>query len=494
MEREDNLSENDSGAIRAGHNSIFLLASQVISKLAGFAGVVLLARILTVSDFGLLALALAITGIVSLFVELGLDQLMIREVARDQRQIPAYFTDAMLIKLVLSIAALIVTILAVRLAGFDAGVASVIMILTLAMLPAGFYHLLVALFMGLEKMAWVAAGNSFGELLRLSLMALVLFAGYGLEAVAWTYVVSVSLLALAGFIVVRLKVSELLSPPTMSAMRVMVRQSIPFMFLGLFFVVYFKIDFIMLAWLKDEQVVGSYAAAFRLMESLLFVPAAFMGAVYPSLSRISSAGRDSVLRASHKTLRYMAMIGIPVGFGVTVLAERIVLLLFGESYSDSVLPLRIIIWAMVLIFINCVCPVGLNATNRQKLSVYVTATGIIVNIALNLFLIPPFGAVGTSVATVVTEMVTTAVFITLFSRNIGRLQLLPASYKPAIAGSIMAGCLLLLGFLPLWLLIPSGAAIYLLSLVALGALGRSDLELALALARPLAGRQNGSAS
>lgn len=483
---------NHSRAVRAGHNSVFLLSSQIVSKLAGFVGVILLARILEVSDFGVLSLALAVTGIVSLFVELGLDQLTIREIARDHSRVPGYFTNAALIKLLLAGVALITTFLVLRLSGLAAGSGTIIMILTAGMIPNSVYHLLVAMFMGLEKMAYVAVINALAELVRLGLMALVLLSGYGLIAVAWAYVAAFAIAALVTLFVLRLVIADLLTPPSLQAMTAMVKESLPFMFLGFFFIIYFKIDFIMLAWLKDETIVGSYAAAYRLMESLLFVPAAFMGAVYPALSRISSIGKDSVLQASRKTLRYMAMIGIPIGFGTTVLADRIILFLFGADYIESVLPLQIIIWAMVLIFINCVCPVGLNAVNRQILSVLVTGIGIIVNVSLNLVLIPGYGATGTSIATTATEIVTTSVLLVLFARNIGHLEVLPVIYKPLLAGGFMAACLLLLSFLPLAALIFAGVASYFLALLLLGALGRGDLELARAISRPGLTRQSGS--
>lgn len=492
MSSSSEITSSAKAAVRAGKNSAFLLTSQIVTKLAAFAGVVLLARILEVSDFGVLSLALAVTGIVSLFVELGLDQLSIREIARDHASVPDYFTNAALLKLVLAAIAILVTFLILRFSGLAAGSGTIILILTAGMVPNSVYHLLISMFMGLERMAYVAVINVLAEITRLVLMALVLLSGYGLVAVAWSYVAAITMVSLVTLFVVRQVVSNLLKPPSVRVMIAMVRESLPFMFLGLFFIIYFKIDFIMLAWMKDETMVGSYAAAYRLMESLLFVPAAFMGAVYPALSRISSTGKDSVLQAARKTLRYMAMIGIPIGFGTTVLAERIILFLFGPAYIESVLPLQIIIWAMVLIFINCVCPVGLNAVNRQMLSVLVTGVGIVVNVTLNLVLIPGYGATGTSIATTVTEIVTTAMLLVLFSGNIGRLRLMPVIYKPLLAGGFMAACLLLLSFLPLAVLILAGVASYIIAMMLLGAFGRADYELVRAISRPGLTRQNGS--
>jgi O-antigen/teichoic acid export membrane protein len=180
----------------------------------------------------------------------------------------------------------------------------------------------------------------------------------------------------------------------------------------------------------------------------------------------------------------MMMLGLPIGFGIAILAERIVFFLFGSAYANSIVPLQIIVWALVLIFINCICPVGLNSVNRQRLSVVVVGFGIVFNITLNLILIPPYGAIGTSIATVATELFTTTLFVFFFHRYIGELKLFATFYRPLAAALVMSAGLLVLSFLPLGVLIPTGALIYLAALLLLGALGRGDYELAMSITRP----------
>jgi O-antigen/teichoic acid export membrane protein len=319
----------------------------------------------------------------------------------------------------------------------------------------------------------------------------VLLSGYGLVQVAWSYVFASILTASLALIVLRKASEASFWSPDFSKLRAIIKESVPFMFFGLFFLIYFKIDFIMLAAYKSETEVGTYAAAFRLIESLMFIPAAFMGAVFPGLSRLSIRGNNSVLDAANKTLRYMMMLGLPIGFGIAILAERIVFSLFGSAYANSVVPLQIIVWALVLIFINCICPVGLNSVNRQRLSVVVVGVGIIFNISLNLMLIPPFGAIGTSIATVATELFTTILFIYFFHRYIGELKLFTTFYRPLAAALVMSAALLVFSFLPLGALIPLGALVYLSALLLLGALGRGDYDLVLSLAQPRTARLRG---
>lgn len=474
------------GTIRAAHNSAFLLGSQSLTKLTGFAIVVMLVRYLDVGDFGIYSLALAVTGMMDILAELGLDLLSIREIARNHDNIKTYTANAVAIKLILSLLVLAATAAIIFFRGLDGGSGTVFLVFTLAIIPTGIFHSLLVVFMGIERMAVVAAGSIVYEIIRLILTVAVLMTGHGLVALAWSYMIALILATLPLYVLVRIQAGPVWARPDFRRMLSMARGSVPFMFYSLFFLIYFKIDFIMLAAMKGEEAVGTYAAAYRLMESLMFVPAAFTGAVFPTLSRLSAGGSASVLAASRKTLRYMAMLGLPIGFGTTVLAPRIVPFLFGDAYLGSVLPLQIIIWSIVLVFLNSICPAGLNSSDRQLANVLVTGTGILVNVAVNLVLIPSLGAVGTSIATVITELVTTVLFLYYFRRYIGSLGLFSRVYRPLAAALAMTLGLLLFNFLPLPVLIAGGAVFYLVSLILLRALRRSDLELATRLLRPAA--------
>ncbi len=477
-------SQPSAGAVRAAHNSAFLLGSQILIKLSSFVIVILLARYLKVSDFGIYSLALAVTSMLDIPAELGLDQLSIREIARDRRNIGRFIANAAMIKIVLSSLILAVTA-AVLFSSTTGGTGrSIFLLFTLTILPTGIFHTLLVVFMGIERMAAVAAGNIAFELIRLLLILGVLLGGHGLVALAWAYLAAYVLSIVLVYVLVRLRVGRVWARPNIRLMLSMARSSLPFMFYTLFFLIYFKIDFIMLAAMKGENAVGTYAVAYRLMESLMFVPAAFTGAVFPSLSRLSASGRAPVLAASRRTLRYMVMLGTPIGFGTTILAPRIIPFLFGDAYLDSVLLLQIIIWSIVMVFINGICPVALNSFDRQLISVLVTGAGIVVNVGANIILIPPLGAVGTSISTVATESVTTLLFLYFFRRHIGSLGVFSFLYRPVAASLVMVLALELLRGLPLAVLIVMGAAIYLLTLILSRALGRSDLGFLYSVVRP----------
>jgi O-antigen/teichoic acid export membrane protein len=461
-----------------------MLISQVLSKLAAFGGVILLARYLDVADFGTYALAIAVIGIISLVNELGFNQLSVREIARDHDTVAAYVTNTILVKLVLASLALLAAAGLFTFTGMAPDSRSIILVFIVALIPLGAFHSLVAVMQGVERMGYLALVSFLSEAVRLALAAGVLIAGYRLVPLAWSYAASCVISLVIAWVMLRRLGCRLTAVPSWSLMRTMIAQSLPFLFYGAFFFIYFKIDLIMLAAMKSDEDVGTYAAAFRLMESLMFIPAAIMGAVFPGLARITVASRGSLLSASRRTLRYMAMIGIPVGFGTAVLAGRIVPFLFGDAYLASVLPLQILIWSLVLTFLSCICPVSLTSINRQSLNVVVTGSGIAVNVGLNLFLIPRYSAIGASIATVLTELVAGALYLWFFKRHIGSLGLVRLAVRPVAAAAVMTTVLLALPFLPLGMLVVLGAAIYTAMLFITRALGRTDLEFLARLLKP----------
>lgn len=104
--------------------------------------------------------------------------------------------------------------------------------------------------------------------------------------------------------------------------------------------------------MKINEVVGWYNAAYRLIMILLFIPSIINITIFPVMSRFYVSSKDSLRFAYETYFRYMVMIGIPIGFGTTLLADRIILLIFGAEYENSIIALQILVWSSVFIFLS----------------------------------------------------------------------------------------------------------------------------------------------
>jgi len=100
----------------------------------------------------------------------------------------------------------------------------------------------------------------------------------------------------------------------------------------------------------------------------------------------------------------MIIIGIPIGTTTTLLADKIIILIFGTGYTQSITALQILIWTLVFTFGGASFVRLLEATQRQLVLSKITGISVILNLLLNLILIPKFSLIGACIATVLTEI------------------------------------------------------------------------------------------
>lgn len=162
--------------------------------------------------------------------------------------------------------------------------------------------------------------------------------------------------------------------------------------------VYHRIDQVMLHNMATDRVLGGYVAAVNVTELFGLLPVALMASVFPVLSQFANQSDrfDHYLRLSFRSM--MAVV-----FGVCALvsplAKPIMHLLYGAKFDGAAPLLAALIWSEVPVFFGVVIANGAVARNLQRYLPFCTGAGAIVNVALNLFLIPRWGALGAAWAT-----------------------------------------------------------------------------------------------
>jgi len=164
--------------------------------------------------------------------------------------------------------------------------------------------------------------------------------------------------------------------------------------------IYMKIDQIMLGQMIGDEAVGLYSAATRISEVWYFIPMAIVASVFPAILESKKRSEDEYYERLQKLYDLMAMISVGVALAMTFLSMLIVTSLFGEAYSEAGPVLAIHVWAAVFVFLGVASSQWFLAENLQILSFQRTALGAVVNVILNLWLIPLYGVVGAALATV----------------------------------------------------------------------------------------------
>jgi O-antigen/teichoic acid export membrane protein len=213
--------------------------------------------------------------------------------------------------------------------------------------------------------------------------------------------------------------------------------------------------------------------------SLNFIPLAFIGSIFPLFSKLAIKDNNGSMKyACEKSFKYMITVMLPICVGTSLLADRIAYTLWGSTFSGSIQVLRILIWGLFFMTVNSIGSTLVNATHRERANMFNIIIYTSLNAVLNIALIPVLGAVGSSIAFLVTTGVLNVAITTYIARdNLKGINFVSPIIKAGIASVAMAVFILLVNVNNLFLYVLLGAVVYFLAFALVGGLARDDIEL-----------------
>ncbi|WP_373540796.1 flippase [Chamaesiphon sp.] len=185
----------------------------------------------------------------------------------------------------------------------------------------------------------------------------------------------------------------------------LLRESFPLILSGLTIMIYMRIDQIMLGQMIGDKAVGVYSAATRISEVWYFIPMTVSSSVMPSIFQAKEISEQLYYQRIGELNRVLTWMAILVAIVMTFVSKPLIMLLFGNNFVESGAILSVHIWASVFVFSGVATSGWFIAENLTYLSLYRTLSGAVVNILLNIFLIPIYGGLGAAIATVIAQAV-----------------------------------------------------------------------------------------
>lgn len=171
--------------------------------------------------------------------------------------------------------------------------------------------------------------------------------------------------------------------------------------------VYTNLDVVMLGFMKTDVDVGYYNAAVRIKDILVSIVTSLGTVLLPRLVYFLEQGNtEEFHRISKKAIRFVAVAATPLMLYFMIFAKEGIFFLSGEAYAGSILPMQIIM--PVLLFIGMSNILGIQMLvpmGKEKIVLYSTICGAVVDLLVNLLLIPQYGAAGAAVGTLIAELV-----------------------------------------------------------------------------------------
>lgn len=397
---------------------------------------ILAARQLGDERYGRFAFGLAFVGLFEVAADFGLRELVIREVGRDRSQARWFVAHAMTWKVVY---AFFTTLLVGVIAWFlpvSPEQRAVIWILLAAAVFRSFRFFFRSVLVAHEAFGMETRTLAVERALLVLVCGGVLLAGYGLIPFALSFA-CVSFINTILFLVVTQRSTGTLGFAREGrSLQTLFRSSVPFWLTAAAMGLYFKLDSVMLSFLRGDAEVGWYNAAYRIIEGTVVIPSTLYYALFPRLSALYADKSHSLRDITERGLKTVIAAGfLFAGLGV-LFASPLMLTIYGSAYAPSVIAFQILSASLPFFFGWSFMIAVLNAIDRANMPFWGVLTGSILNVLVNLWLIPRHGYVGASIATALAELFLFAFLWRALSVAGYRSSFATCLLKPALAGGI----------------------------------------------------------
>jgi PST family polysaccharide transporter len=384
-------------------NTFWLFFGEMVGRLMKLIIIIFATRVLGVAGWGLFSYALALVSLFYIFADIGINTFITRELAKQTADSYRYLSASLVLKIALLVLSLIASLILIP--HFTSIVLNIKIILALALLnfSDSIREFALSVNRALQKMEREAfikiLMNGLITIFSIALLLLhtnplSLALGYGLGSLIATLITLIMLFSETRHI--KWKFPWIF-------VKTILNFAWPFVAITIFMAVIANVDTIMLGQLKSATEVGFYAAAERIVQFLAIIPILIGVSTFPLMSQ----SQDNAVASTHifeKTMVIILAIGFPIAVGGFLFSASLMTTLFGSTYAAGGIVLAILMISIFADFPNILISNVIFAKNLQKKFIIATAIGLIINVFMNIYLIPRYGAIGAAVSTVVAQL------------------------------------------------------------------------------------------
>ncbi len=423
---------------RARRNFFFKLTGEIGSRFLALVFYIIIARKLGSFNFGRYSFAYSFSALFIILMDLGVNTILIRDVARLRQEIKIYVANISVLKFFLSVITWFVIHFTITGLKYPPDVIHIVDLMALIIIGTGILEYICAIFNAFEKMQYEVLLNVINKILFLIFGVGALFAGFSLKGLLRGLIFGYSLTILLGFFLIQKKIVPIQLSINFKFCQKLLKFSLPVFFSFACLAIYKNLDVVFLSFFhRPEQEIGWYASTVKLGDVLRAIPVLCVGAVFPILSSISLHSREKLEKVTVWLVKFLCLFSIPLAFGTTILSKKIILLIYGGEYLPAAIVLSISIWAFIFVFLNHALMQVMVVIDKQKFNIISSGVALLLNIILNIILIPRFGYLGPAFALIGAEFI-----LFLINLYFSSIFLLPIYFKGWIWKTIFASSLM----------------------------------------------------
>ena len=456
-----------------------LSVATVLARLIGFVVITLFARKAGPQTFGTYAFALALASfVVGVPTNFGIGTLGIREVARDRPGASKVVGEALAVQAIIAVVAMALLVALLPLLSTDHEL--VILTLLVAFYYVAYNMTVDWALQGLQRLRAVAVARLAGQVLFGIVTPLILVRGpAGAVRYATVFAAGATITAIVAFAMVWRLVGPIRMSWAIAPLWDLAKRAAPLGFSVVMLQIYYSMDQVLLGLLTNKTEVGQYAAAVKVPAVFSGIVIIWVSALYPHASKLFTHDPDT-LRLQLGSFTSLGIgAALPIAAGSAIVGTSVMTALFGSAYRSAGPPFAILMAASAIAMVTTnYTSLAMAAGQERTFALSVTVAAII-NVLLNLLLIPSYGTIGAAISTVVAELV---VLLICARRVVGVIGT-PLLAGRRIVGAVVATAVMSAALIAMpsstsvWLRIAAGGAVFLVVAAACGTVRREDLAL-----------------
>lgn len=373
------------------------------------------ARILGVVEFGKFSFALSFVSLFVVFYSFGLPGIIIREFARG-KGVKEDFYSIISLQILLTFVSFILILSCSFFITSDVVIRGIILVLSLFCVINGFITVFYSFFQSAQKMEYQAWFIALQYLLISGFGLCALLISPSVKNLSYVYFFSALVSFIAVLFFFNYKFFPLKIKLDYSVWKKFLTMSWPLVLALAFSTIYQFTDSVIMGFWNMMAETGWYNAAGKVVLVGLVPMVLISSSFYPALSKFSRGAEEKFQKIWNHYMEAMIILAIPIVVGGVVLASRIIDFAYGPSFNPSILAFQILISTAGITFVYVPFYDAMIALDQQVKIFWITLSGALINVALNLFLIPKYSLYGSAGATMVTSFLILLIIIIFIKR------------------------------------------------------------------------------
>jgi O-antigen/teichoic acid export membrane protein len=367
---------------------------------------------------------------------MGIHQILVREAAKEPEKAGKLIGNGTIMQICLSLVALFLAFVLINVINFPPSTKSALYIASLGLLitGTGAYGII---YEAKLRMEYSLLFNLANRIVFLVFIFLAIANNLELNVFIFASVLATFIHNLLMILFAK-KLVNVSFDVDLSLMKQLVKEAIPIAIASVFTVIYFRIDVLMLSFLRGNTEVGFYSAAYRLTEALVFLPTVITTSTFPLMSKYYKDSFDSFSFAYTRTFKYLFATGLLIAVLVTFASDKIIFLAYGLKYQSSAIALQILIWSTAIMFITTLISTTCVSSGNQQIVSKRALLAALLNVILNLILIPWIGYIGAAIATVLSTFGAMMFSLVWIRKNLLHENLLKGAISPLIGACVIS--------------------------------------------------------